>query len=114
MFSNASTKAQQTEAVRRLVLASRTAQGMTILVTHQVNITALTNVVPASGESVVLRAKGQTIEVVGQLQTPSILHLANNPLHDLHSSHCLPAKQSQKRHIEKNVGITRPIDSFLH
>ena len=69
-FSNASTKAQQTEAVRRLVLASRTAQGVTILVTHQVNITALTNVVPASGESVVLRAKGQTIEVVGQLQTP--------------------------------------------
>ena len=69
-FSNASTKKQQTEAVRRLVLASRTAQGVTILVTHQVNITALTNVVPASGESVVLRAKGQTIEVVGQLQTP--------------------------------------------
>ena len=69
-FSNASTKKQQTEAVRRLVLASRTAQGVTILVTHQVNITALTNVVPASGESVVLRAKGQAIEVVGQLQTP--------------------------------------------
>lgn len=69
-FSNASTKKQQTEAVRRLILASRTTQGVTILVTHQVNITALTDRVPASGESVVLRAKGQTIEVVGQLPPP--------------------------------------------
>ncbi|MBW4691675.1 MAG: histidine phosphatase family protein [Lyngbya sp. HA4199-MV5] len=69
-FNNASTKAQQTEAVRRLIVASRTAQGVTILVTHQVNITALTNAVPASGESVVLRAKGQTVEVIGQLPTP--------------------------------------------
>ncbi|MBD2035599.1 histidine phosphatase family protein [Leptolyngbya sp. FACHB-321] len=69
-FNNASTKKQQTEAVRRLILASRTTQGVTILVTHQVNITALTNRVPDSGESIVLRAKGQTIEVVGQLPPP--------------------------------------------
>ncbi|XHX79960.1 MAG: histidine phosphatase family protein [Stenomitos frigidus ULC029] len=69
-FNDASTKAQQTEAVRRLVLASRTAQGVTVLVTHQVNITALTDRVPDSGESVVLRAKGETIEVVGQLPPP--------------------------------------------
>lgn len=69
-FQDASTKAQQTEAVRHLILASRTAQGVTILVTHQVNITALTDRVPASGESVVLRAKGQAIEVIGQLPPP--------------------------------------------
>lgn len=69
-FNDASTKARQTEAVRRLVVSSYNVQGVTILVTHQVNITALTDIVPASGESVVLRAKGQTIEVVGQIQTP--------------------------------------------
>ena len=38
------------------------------MVTHQVNITELTGIVPQSGESVVLRANEQgQVEVVGRL-----------------------------------------------
>ena len=35
--------------------------GTLVLVTHQVNVTALTDVFPASGEMVVLRPDGQSI-----------------------------------------------------
>ena len=41
-----------------------------IMVTHQVNITALTDVFPASGEMVVVRPRrdGSGIDVVGRLR----------------------------------------------
>ncbi|MCZ2498848.1 histidine phosphatase family protein [Xylophilus sp. Kf1] len=41
--------------------------GALVVVTHQVNITALTGVVPASGEGVVVRSKADGIEVVGRV-----------------------------------------------
>lgn len=42
----------------------------TILVTHQVNITALTDIFPASGELIVLRRAGNgTLAVVGTVET---------------------------------------------
>ena len=41
--------------------------GALVVVTHQVNITALTGVVPASGEGVVVRPKADGIEVVGRV-----------------------------------------------
>ncbi|MEF7612623.1 histidine phosphatase family protein [Aquincola sp. MAHUQ-54] len=41
--------------------------GVMVVVTHQVNITALTGIVPASGEAVVVRPKAGGIEVVGRL-----------------------------------------------
>ena len=44
----------QTNAARALLKAWR-GDGLLVVVTHQVNITALTGVVPASGEAVVLR-----------------------------------------------------------
>jgi len=40
-----------------------------VLITHQVNITALTNVYPSSGEIVIVRASDGKIEVVGSLET---------------------------------------------
>jgi hypothetical protein len=41
-----------------------------VLVTHQVNITALTGVYPASGELVIIRRTGDgEIVVVGSLET---------------------------------------------
>ena len=41
--------------------------GSLVVVTHQVNITALTGVTPASGEGVVLQRKGKRLEVVGRI-----------------------------------------------
>jgi phosphohistidine phosphatase SixA len=42
--------------------------GVLVVVTHQVNITALTGVVPASGEGVVVAPKGPGVQAVGRLQ----------------------------------------------
>lgn len=52
-FQTPEQEADQTAAARRL-LSSWTGPGVQVVVTHQVNITALTGVVPASGEAVVL------------------------------------------------------------
>lgn len=71
-FSDRSTAVQQTEQVQRFIREQQNQSEVMILVTHQVNITAISNIVPASGEFVVLRAKGTSaessaIEVVGRL-----------------------------------------------
>ena len=67
-FQNPSMEAKQTAEVRRFIVNNRNTQGALVMVTHQVNITALTGVVPQSGESVVLRASEQgQVEVVGRL-----------------------------------------------
>ena len=42
--------------------------GVLVVVTHQVNISALTGVVPASGEGVIVRPQGERIEVVARLR----------------------------------------------
>jgi phosphohistidine phosphatase SixA len=52
--------ARQTEAVRKLI-GDWKGPGTLVLVTHQVNVTALTDVFPASGEMVVLRPDGRSI-----------------------------------------------------
>lgn len=69
-FQDSTTEPQQTAQVRQLILDRRDRPGVTILVTHQVNITAITGIVPASGGMVVLRAKGDDVEMVGEI--PSI------------------------------------------
>lgn len=56
--------AEQTAAVRDLMAAWQ-GPGTLVLVTHQVNVTALTGIYPASGEVVVLRPGG---EVVGRIR----------------------------------------------
>ncbi len=78
-FSDRSTAAQQTEQVGQFIREQKDQPGVTILVTHQVNITAISNIVPASGEFIVLHAAGNSykngqqngrlgaIEVVGKL-----------------------------------------------
>ncbi|MBD0346573.1 MAG: histidine phosphatase family protein, partial [Coleofasciculus sp. Co-bin14] len=45
-FSQPRAEAKQTEQVRQLIVDNRDIQGVVILITHQVNITALTDVVP--------------------------------------------------------------------
>lgn len=68
-FSSMSAESARTAQVRKFIVDNRNTQGLIILVTHQVNITALTDLVPQSGESVVLRANQQgRVELVGRIE----------------------------------------------
>lgn len=67
-FGGRTTEAEQTAALRRLVAGWRGEGGVLALVTHQVNITALTGIVPAEGEVLVLRPAGDGFEVVGRMR----------------------------------------------
>ncbi|NJL47822.1 MAG: histidine phosphatase family protein [Leptolyngbyaceae cyanobacterium SM2_5_2] len=63
-FNDRSTATRQTTEVQTY-LRQQPARGVIVMVTHQVNITALTDKVPASGEAVVLRqtAIGELVPV---------------------------------------------------
>jgi phosphohistidine phosphatase SixA len=63
-FADRSTRDAQTQAVLDL-LAARDTRAM--LVTHQVNITALTGVFPRSGEVLVIRPGPEGAEVLGRI-----------------------------------------------
>jgi phosphohistidine phosphatase SixA len=66
-FDDRSREPEQTRAVRALIAEVRS-DGNLVLVTHQVNITALTGVVPAPGEMIILRAElDGALRVVGRL-----------------------------------------------
>lgn len=65
-FGEPAQSAAQTAAARANLAAWR-GPGVLVVVTHQVNITALTGVYPASGEGVVLRRGEGGLEVVGRL-----------------------------------------------
>ena len=71
-FGDASKEAPQTAAALAMLSQWR-GPGVLVVVTHQVNITALTGVVPNSGEGVIVRSKGGGgqgggIEVLERLQ----------------------------------------------
>lgn len=67
-FQNRRTEAKQTAAVRQRILNHRKISGVLILVTHQVNITAISGIVPRSGASVVLKGSDHgEVKVIGQL-----------------------------------------------
>ncbi|MBM3372499.1 MAG: histidine phosphatase family protein [Betaproteobacteria bacterium] len=72
-FGEPQRREAQTADLRRY-LAQRKAQdrkGNLVLVTHQVNITALTGIHPAMGEAVVLQhTAGGALEVIGRLPPP--------------------------------------------
>jgi phosphohistidine phosphatase SixA len=51
-------------------LASLPADASVMLVTHQVNITALTGIVPRSGEIIITRRTGAGLAVLGRLPPP--------------------------------------------
>ena len=67
-FENGGTEKAQTGQLRELI-RERPAGMALVLVTHQVNITALTGVYPASGEIDVLRPDNDGIVVLGRLAT---------------------------------------------
>ena len=66
-FGNRAREAEQTSALAKEVTAWQ-GPGVLALVTHQVNITALTGVVPAEGEIVVLRPATQEIVSLGTIR----------------------------------------------
>ena len=65
-FGTPAQGASQTQAAREL-LATHQGRGVTVIITHQVNITALTGIVPASGEGVVVAMIGRDLKVLGQI-----------------------------------------------
>lgn len=72
-FRNRDREAGQTAAVRELV--SRHRGGTLVLVTHQVNITALTGLYPAEGEMIVLTPRGAGFTVAGRMAASDVVHL---------------------------------------
>jgi phosphohistidine phosphatase SixA len=65
-FSDRSSAPAQTQSARQMLLDWR-GSGCLVVITHQVNITALTDIFPQSGEGVVLRRQAGMLKVVGQL-----------------------------------------------
>jgi phosphohistidine phosphatase SixA len=69
-FRNREREAGQTGAVRELV--SRHRGGTLILVTHQVNITALTGLYPVEGEMIILTPRGADFAVAGRVKASDV------------------------------------------
>ncbi|ACO47942.1 histidine phosphatase family protein [Deinococcus deserti] len=65
-FDNSAQEPAQTRAARG-VLARWKGPGVLVVVTHQVNITALTGIVPASGEGIIVRFQDDRLKVLGRV-----------------------------------------------
>ncbi len=68
-FRDASTREAQTAGVLDLLRRLDAAGAKAMLVTHQVNITALTGVFPASGEILVVRLEGRRLRTLARIKT---------------------------------------------
>lgn len=68
-FENSGSEPAQTAAARALLLKWK-GPGALVVVTHQVNITALTGIVPSSGEGIVLQGTGGSLKVIGKIPPP--------------------------------------------
>lgn len=66
-FSGRGDEPKQTAAAKRL-FENWTGSGALVAVTHQVNITALTGIAPASGEGIIIRVKRGEVSVVGRIK----------------------------------------------
>ncbi len=70
-FRDRSTEPEQSAATRALIEKHAADNGSPlVLVTHQVNITALTDVFPSSGEIVVVRPAADGLQVLGRIKNP--------------------------------------------
>jgi phosphohistidine phosphatase SixA len=68
-FRDRDREPQQTALVREFMRDRGDSRGVTVMVTHFVNVSALSNVNASSGEMVVMRVKeGDRLEVVGQIE----------------------------------------------
>ena len=68
-FAGRGDREAQTAAARQRLLAWR-GPGALVVVTHQVNITALTGLGVSSGEGLVLRPRGEELALVGRIAPP--------------------------------------------
>ncbi len=68
-FAGRSDEAQHTRAARALIAEQASGQHRLVLVTHQVNITALAGVFPAAGEIIVVRVDGDVLTLAGRIGT---------------------------------------------
>jgi phosphohistidine phosphatase SixA len=66
-FAQSEREPAQTAGARQLLLNWK-GPGVLVVVTHQVNITAITGITPASGEGVVLKRTGGKLNVVGRIE----------------------------------------------
>jgi phosphohistidine phosphatase SixA len=66
-FGNRTDEPEATSKARQ-ILAQWQGPGVLVVVTHQVNITALTGIAPASGEGVVVALRDGTVKVLGRLR----------------------------------------------
>lgn len=67
-FGDRSTGDEQTKQLQQFLLANQDISGVIVLVSHQVNITALSDVVPQSGEAVVIQiGEEDQLTILGQL-----------------------------------------------
>jgi phosphohistidine phosphatase SixA len=66
-FSDRDSEPLQTDAARALLLQWK-GPGVLVVITHQVNITALTGIVPQSAEGVVLSIENGALQVAGRLK----------------------------------------------
>ena len=70
-FQDASTRKVQTAATLKLLQQFDAAGEKAMLVTHQVNITALTDIFPASGEILVVRLEGRRLNTLARIKIPA-------------------------------------------
>jgi broad specificity phosphatase PhoE len=68
-FAGQGDEAVQTRAVRALIAERMGDARPLVLVTHQVNITALAGVFPAAGEIIVMRVEGDALSLAGRIRT---------------------------------------------
>jgi hypothetical protein len=68
-FGNRESEDRQTAEALRL-LRDWAGPGVLVVMTHQVNISALAGIAPRSGEGIVLRPEGGRLRVVGRLPPP--------------------------------------------
>lgn len=68
-FADRGEEAWHTAAARALIAERAHGPVPLVLVTHQVNITALSGVFPASGEIIVMRLDGDTLSLAGRIRT---------------------------------------------
>lgn len=66
-FRDRSTAESQTAKVKDYVAETEAASGVIVMVTHQVNITALSDIFPQSGSAVIMQLNDGRLEVLGQL-----------------------------------------------
>ncbi|MGG6297342.1 histidine phosphatase family protein [Leptolyngbya sp. AN02str] len=70
-FQDRSNATPQTNQLRQFLIENQATPGVIVLVTHQVNITELSQIVPQSGEAVVMRVvDGDRLQVLGRLPPP--------------------------------------------